>query len=145
MPPEGEKKRGDTTGEGDKERREPLAEVRARDRRERELETNELGFRRYGAAGGAGLYPLLEPCQGRAGLFAVPCLGRASGPRWQPRHGTVAGPCQARARSRPGRAGPGPCFLVPCPCRPTVLVPFGKLYTCAPMLAQLTDLFLLAV
>ena len=51
-PPEGEKKRGDTTGEGDKERREPLAEVRARDRRERELETNELGFRRYGAAWG---------------------------------------------------------------------------------------------
>jgi len=50
MPPEGEKKRGDTTGEGDEERREPLAEVRARDRRERELETNELGFRRYGAA-----------------------------------------------------------------------------------------------
>jgi len=37
MPPEGEKKRGDTTGggEGDEERREPLTEVRARDRRER--------------------------------------------------------------------------------------------------------------
>ena len=50
MPPEGEKKRGDTTGEGDEERREPLAEFRARDRRERELETNELGFRRYRAA-----------------------------------------------------------------------------------------------
>ena len=52
MPPEGEKKRGDTTREGDEERREPLAEVRARDRRERELETNELGFHRYGAAWG---------------------------------------------------------------------------------------------
>jgi len=54
MPPEGEKKRGDTTGggEGDEERREPLVDVRARDRRERELETNELGFRRYGTAWG---------------------------------------------------------------------------------------------
>ena len=41
--------------------------------------------------------PLLDSCQGRAGLLAVPCLGRASGPRWQPRHGTAAGPCQARA------------------------------------------------
>ena len=35
--------------------------------------------------------PLLDPCQGRAGLLAVPCLGRASGPRWQPRHGHEAG------------------------------------------------------
>lgn len=36
-----------------------------------------------------------ELCQSRAGLLAVLCLGRASGPRRRPRHGTVAGPCQA--------------------------------------------------
>ena len=33
--------------------------------------------------------PLLDPCQGHAGLLVVPCLGRASGTRWQPRHNTT--------------------------------------------------------
>jgi hypothetical protein len=38
------------------------------------------------------------------------------------------GPCPALALEGPCRAVPVPCFLVPCPGRPVVLVPFGQLY-----------------
>jgi hypothetical protein len=54
--------------------------------------------------------------------LAVSCLGQHYGLNWWPRHGTVYGLC-------PARAVPGPCFLVPCPGRPTVLVPFDHLYS----------------
>jgi hypothetical protein len=63
--------------------------------------------------------------------LAVPCLGRHYGLNWWPRHGTVYGPCPALALKGTGHAVPGPCFLVPCPGRPIVLVPFGHLYPCA--------------
>jgi hypothetical protein len=86
-----------------------------------------VGTGEVGAEGG------LHGCWvGRAGAvpaqFTVPCLGRPYGPKWWPRHGTKNGPCPALALKGPCRAVPVPCFLVPCQCRPVVLVPFGQLY-----------------
>jgi hypothetical protein len=59
--------------------------------------------------------------------LTVPCLGRPYGPNWWPRHGTIYGSCPALALKGTCRAVLVPCFLVPCPGRSTVLVPFGQL------------------
>jgi hypothetical protein len=59
--------------------------------------------------------------------LTVSGLGQHYGPSWGPRHGTVYEPGPALALYGTGRDVPGPCFLVSCPGRPTVLVPYGHL------------------
>ena len=75
--------------------------------RNRKKWTEEIAWRRDPTASvpGAGWWSGPRPCRPLERAVPVPCC-------------RVRLPARARARGRPGRAIFGPCFLVPCSCRP---------------------------